>query len=162
MKYTIEWSENKAVDWTIATLKDEHGIEYPNVSINRTSKKGEVMPKFDEIKTGGEIEGELWTSQSNKHYLFPPRLETAKPPQRSAGAVAKMMEKKSESIKVAQDNKERGIMTSSTMRMAVDIALAETHGLPFDIGVFKSRVKEWRNWLIAEWGDLEQTVPFND
>lgn len=160
MKYKIDWLEVKSPDWKIITITGE-GKQYNDVSVNKTSKKGEVFPNFDDMKAGDDIEGELWVSQAGKNYLFPPRVDN-KPQTRSAGAITKAMDKKAENIAVAQGNKEHGIMTSSTIRMAVDIALAETTGLPFDVGVFKSRVREWRNWFIAEWDNVGQAQPFNN
>lgn len=71
------------------------------------------------------------------------------------------MDKKAENIEKAQGNKELGIMTSSTIRMAVDIALAEVNSAQmFDEGVFKGRITYWRKWLVSEWDNVE-APPFN-
>ena len=158
-KYKVDFVEKKNEDWIIASLSSPEA-SFPDVSINRKNKKGEVFPNFDGIQAGREVEGHIWKSDAGKVYLFAPKPEGSTPT-RSAGAITKAMDKKAENIAVAQDNKEKGIMTSSTIRMAVDIALAESTGLPFDVGVFKGRVREWRKWLIAEWSDVKDAPPFN-
>lgn len=162
MKYTIEWSENKTTstgkEKMDATLKDESGVIHQSVTI-----WGD-FPNFKDLKTGHSVLGDLVPAKDPKWgpTLYPTKAETSNVghPVRSQGAISKAMDKKAEYIATAQENKEIGIMTSSTIRMAVDIALAESHGLPFDVGVFKGRVKQWRQWLIAEWSDLE-APPFN-
>lgn len=159
-KYTVDFMEKKNEDWIIASLSSPEA-SFPEVSINRKNKKGEVFPNFDGIQAGREVSGQIWKSDSGKVYLFAPKIASASP-QRSTGAIKQAMQVKSENIKVAQDNKEHGIMTSSTIRMAVDIALAEITGLPFDVGVFKGRVKTWRDWLIAEWDNTKSAPPFNN
>lgn len=77
--YRVDWSEKKNNDWVLASLLDETGNKLSEVSINRTSKKGEIFPNFDEIRPGAEIKGELWTSTANKNYLFPPRKKLEPP-----------------------------------------------------------------------------------
>ncbi len=44
---------------------------------------------------------------------------------------------------------------------AVDVALAEQDQMPWDEGVFRSRVKYWRDWFIAEWDNVKSAPPFN-
>jgi hypothetical protein len=159
-KYKVDFMEKKNEDWIIASLSSPEA-SFPEVSINRKNKKGEVFPNFDGIQAGREVEGHIWSSPAGKVYLFAPQPEGSKPPMRSAGAITKAMDRKEAGIEKFQDSKEQGIMTSSTIRMAVDITLAESAGLPFDVGVFKGRVKVWRDWLIAEWDNTKSAPPFN-
>ena len=82
---------------------------------------------------------------------------------RNPSAINKAMDKKAENIQVAQDNKERGIMISSTLRMAVDIAIAEMAQAPAGVhSDIAGSVRNWRNWLIAEWSNIDSAPPFND
>jgi len=159
-KYKVDFMEKKNEDWIIASLSSPEA-SFPEVSINRKNKKGELFPNFDGIQASREVEGHIWSSPAGKVYLFAPSPENAARPTRSPSAINKAMDKKADNIALAQDNKEKGIMTSSTIRMAVDIALAESAGLPFDVGVFKGRVKVWRDWLIAEWDNTKSAPPFN-
>lgn len=78
-KFKVNWMAKKSEDWIVAALIDEGGTEFKEVSINRTNKKGEVFPNFDGIMPGTEIEGNMWTSDAGKHYLFAPK------PQRAGG-----------------------------------------------------------------------------
>jgi hypothetical protein len=83
-----------------------------------------------------------------------------KDPNRKAGGkgdMGKMMQAKQEGIALSQKNKEKGIMLSSTIRMAVDLVVAE--GMEGDV---KQRIQTWRSWLIAEWDndDITNSEPF--
>lgn len=133
-------------------LIGENEIVTPNATIWGDFKG------FETITFGAIVEGDLVPAKDPKYgpTLYPPKADIRRAP----SSINKAMEVKKENIQLAQENKERGIMTSSTIRMAVDIALAEAHGLPFDVGVVKGRVKEWRKWLISEWDNLD-APPFN-
>lgn len=154
MKFNVTWIEKKSPDWYVAQLKDVEApnLVYADVSINRVNKKNEVFPNFDNIMNGGVVEGEPWQSSAGKWYLFAPKPVA---PQggatRGSEAINKAMERKEQGISKTMDRKEEGIMTSSTIRMAVDIALAEVVGQPFDAGVFKGRINFWREWLVTNW-----------
>lgn len=153
LKYSITFSEKKNPDWIVADLKNEAGIEYKNVSINRTKKStGEVFPGFDEIMTGHTISGEFWeTPDRSKAYLYPPRVD--KPysgANKSFGGGIKAVERKEAGIEKAQVNKAEGIMTSSTIRMAVDCAIAEFNNIP-ETGELESLILKWRAWFVDKW-----------
>lgn len=102
-KYSIIWLEKKNNDWMVLNVKDEAGTETKEVSLNRTNKKGEVFPGFDGVVNGGYIEGELWTSQAGKHYLFAPKPKLERPTFMKGAQIEKAMDKKNENIKQAQD-----------------------------------------------------------
>ncbi len=105
MKFTISWLEKKNNDWYVVNLKDEAGEETKEVSINRTAKNGQVFPDFDNLMSGGPVEGEPWTSGAGKNYLFAPKPEgSSKKPN-----MDRLMEKKSTQIAEAQSNKAQQI-----------------------------------------------------
>lgn len=111
MKYILQWVESKSPEWKVATITNEAGLSYSDVSINKTNKKGEVFPNFDTMMVGHTIEGEYWeTPDKSKKYLFPPRPINTSP--RGSGSftgASKMMEKKQEGIKESLDIKARNI-----------------------------------------------------
>lgn len=66
-----------------------------------------------------------------------------------------LMGRKSDSIAKFQDNKEWSIMESSTIRMAVDLAIAEQEKPS------KETILKWRSWLIDTWSvDYKDKKPF--
>jgi len=161
-KLKINWLEKKANDWILANLLQEDGTEIKDVSINRTSKKGEVFPNFDGLAPSLDIEGELWQSPAGKNYLFPPKPKLEAPAFiRQAGNSAfkaKQIEeaqvRTSGFVAKAQDNKEWGIKTASTMNKAIDLAIAE--GKPEPITILKWREWVWNNWTVED----DQYPPF--
>jgi hypothetical protein len=163
MKYSLEWTENKVTStgkkYIKATLKDETGATTTDVAI------WEGFPNFANLKPGEVVEGDLVIKQNgqyeNKSLYAPKVASTGQNSANRGGFIAKAQENKAVLIEKAQDNKERGIMTSSTIRLAVDTALAECAGMPFDAGVFKGRIREWRNWYLAEWDNVKSAEPFN-
>lgn len=165
----IEWAENKSVDWKVCTVVNESGATIENVSANRKNKKGEIFPNFDGITPGAEVEGELWQSSADKWYLFAPKPKGEGMGSRPAWAkkpdMTKVMEKKEASIEKAQDNKAEGIKISSTMRMAVDLALAEAEGARHEGNTgfdFSESIMRWRVWLWNTWeADDSKFPPFN-
>lgn len=163
--YKIDWVEVKNPDWKIASLKDENGIGFTEVSINRTNKKGEVFPNFDDIQAGRETQGEIWRSDAGKVYLFAPKPQTTQGgANRGSGAINKAMDKKAENIAIAQDNKEHAIKEASSMTNAVNLALAE-------YGTFSGEehlrptleflITKYRTWILNHWSiPVELKPPF--
>lgn len=154
MKLRIEWIETKAPDWKVAALTDEQGQTNQEVHLNRKSKSGEEFPNFDTLAAGQDIEGEPWKNSAGKSYLFPPKKDKPRPQGNRTAGMEKMMDKKAIQIGAAQDNKERGIMTSSTMRMAVDLTVAQISGDPIlskDTAQIKKMIMDWRNWCATRW-----------
>ena len=102
MIYKIDWMEKKSDDWIVATLL-EGTIKHSDVSINRTNKKGEVFPLFDNIQAGREVEGaEIWVSQTGKKYLFALSKPRGNPNYKS-NQIAKAQDNKAQQIAKAQD-----------------------------------------------------------
>ena len=174
-KLKVEWIEVKAPDWKLATLIGEDGKQITEVSINRTSKKGEVFPSFDELASGHDVEGELWQSTAGKWYLFPPRPQTT-PGGASRGQggayKAKVMEeamaRKEVSIGKFQASKEESIKLAGCQRDAVlltqtmfgnniwsDPILSEEEKR----SVLKKEVIKWRDWLLSD--AFNDVLPFS-
>lgn len=156
-KYKIEFIETKGTDWKIASLTDESG-KTEEYHLNRKDKNNNIFSDFDKWMPGHDVEGDPWTNSAGKRYLFPPKPTMQQGAARAGGfSPAKVMAQKAEGIKAAQENKDLGIMTSSTIRMAVDISLSENNSaaMGFDGGVFKDRVLHWREWLISQWDNVK-------
>jgi hypothetical protein len=159
MKYQIDWSENKNNDWKIVSLKTDSGTVFTDVSVNRTNKKGEVFPGFDQVVVGASIEGEFWTSPTGKNYLFAPKPQQAKGGGMGAQA-SKLMDKKAASIEKFQDNKETSIKLSGAMRDAVQIVMtfypsvAEYASHVEKENFIKEKIRHWRTWLLENHGDM--------
>ncbi len=149
-KFIVTWIEKKNPDWSVAQLKDVDtpNLPYADVSINRTGKKGEIFPNFDGIMNGGTVEGEIWQSAKGTWYLFPPKVVATGNSGRNS-AMSKLVTQKQEGITKAQENKELGIMTSSTIRMAVDCALAEYNNTPQED--IEAMILKWRKWFVDNW-----------
>ena len=150
MIYNIFWSEKKTGnygDYIVADLVDPEGGKIEGVSINRKSKKGDLFPGFDEILTGKDIEGELWTSDAGKHYLFAPKKKLEKPnfmKRDISKDVEKAQERTSASVEKAQNNTSHSVRVSSTQRDAVLLAVAQ--GNPSIENVVSLRKELWRHW----------------
>ena len=161
-EYKVIWLEVKSPDWKVATLSDDQQ-QYANVSINKVNKKGEVFPGFDEITNAGTVKGNMWQSPQGKYYLFAPKLVVAGQTGAFKGQqIAKAQEKKAEYIATAQDNKNEGIKIASTISMATNVVIATLKGEQIiDESVIKGKIREWRNWFLAEWDSIDQAPPFN-
>jgi hypothetical protein len=159
MKFNIFWSERKTTstgkEQIKATLKDgEKTIEGVTIWAD--------FPKFTELMTGHDVEGDLVPSKDPKWgpTLYAPKDQQVGHPVRSPGAINKAMEKKAENIAVAQDNKANSIKVASTMSMAVNTALAFLQGETIkDAGVFKSQVEKWREYYWLKWDAEDKDFP---
>lgn len=148
----INWLERKNPDWIKAQVINESGATINDVSISRVSKKGEAFPNFDNLVPGQDVNGVLWQSQAGAWYLFPPRPQTsAGGAYKSSGAMSKVMEKKAENISVAMDKKELAIKIASTMRMAVDCAIANLGNKQFQPIEMENLITYYRKWLWERW-----------
>ena len=142
MKYLIDWMENKVSakgnKYATLTLKKEDGTKIDATIFTS-------FPNFETLKPADTVEGELKAQDyqgKTTYTLEVPKVATTGQTGAFKGQqIAKAQETKARYIATAQGNKELGIMTSSTIRMATDIALAESQNLPWDTGVFKGRVK---------------------
>lgn len=153
MKYLVDWVEAKGKDWKLATLL-EGQTKLEDVSINRTSKKGETFPGFDDIGPGTETEGELWTSASGKKYLFPPRAEKAGFAPRNGSGIKAAQERKAEMIEKAQDRKTESIAYFNSINCAIEL-VSKMNLLS------KENIKEmivyYRDWFLSEYRKYEKS-----
>ena len=149
MKYQIDWSEKKTTTTgkavMSATLKDETGATYDKVSI------WSDFPDYANLMTGHSVEGEIITNDKGYKSLKP----VFAPKQGGNGAYKQKvmddaMEKKAGYITQAQGNKEMGIKVASTMRMAVDLAIADDSPTPL-----AEKILFWRKWTWEHW-DAEE------
>lgn len=145
MLYHIKSVTSKAPDWKIVDGMGVDGVPLIQASVNRTNKRGEVFPRFDDIVEGARIEGEPWANDSGKQYLFPPRVAKAQSNPRKNFDVAAAQERKKEAIQESQENKEYSIRVASTFSNAVAITVALMR---------EEKLSDWhttfsdvRNWL---------------
>lgn len=159
--------DKKSADWAIVSLVNEDKIESLEVSINKTSKKGEVFPNFDKLAVGQEIEGELWQSTVGKEYLFPPRVAKAGQGGTYKGQVGRVVkeaqERKEASISLSQDRKEWGIKVSSTFGKACEFAVAEWQEQkkvdPTFSATLEKLFEKWREYLWMNYDVGETQYP---
>lgn len=162
MNYKIDWCAKKKIkigsvekEIIEGTFMGEDGVKI-EATIWREDKDGKVFPNFDTLMVGSSLVANPWTKPgTDKITLYPPKAQNA--PIRGNGAVKsatieKAQERKAENIKRAMDAKEWSIMESSTIRMAVDTALAEVEiAKIFDEGTFRMLVKKWRQFYVDTW-----------
>lgn len=170
MRVKIEWLENKTEDWKVASITDDRGSKITEVSINKTSKKGEAFPNFESLMVGMEVEGELWQSNGGKWYLFPPKPQTPTggANRGNGGAfkslqIEKAQERTHAHVTEAQDRKEFSIKVSSTFSQASAMALAEWQEQkrisPHTSQSIEALFIKWREWLWRNYDVAETDYP---
>lgn len=167
-KFNIFWSERKSGNYgnyMVADLIDDTGQKIEGVSINEKSKKGDVFPNFSGIITGQDVEGELWTSDAGKHYLFPPKKKLDKPNFMKKN-IEDAINLKNDNIGKVMDRKEESIALAGAQRDAVLIATtiwnsitsANSNGNNVSGGMnMKEEIIKWRNWFLSD--DFKKDVP---
>ena len=119
---------------------------------------------FANIKQGYTING---TMSKNGDYWDISFAGAEKPRGGAGGAfkqaqIEKAQETKAGYIAKAQDNKEQSIKVASTMRMAVDLAIAEYRDKTI-LDTLDSAVLKWRKWCWENWEVSEKDyAPFKD
>lgn len=161
MLYKIEWMEKKITstgkEKIDATLSDgTHTIEGVTIWAD--------FPNFATLMAGHPIEGNVSEKQNGQYLnrtlypLAPKPVATTTSGFKGGGQPAKLMEKKAQQIEHAQDNKSLGIKISSTIRMAVDLTVAQMNKdeiLQVDEAMIKGMIKNWRRWL---WDEFESPI----
>lgn len=115
------------------------------------------------VALGQEVTGDLVTKvngQFTNRTLYP--AKTYKSFQAKPGAIKEAMATKAQNISAAQDNKAEVIKISSTMRMAVDCAIAEGEHAKYEGNTgfdFQEAIKRWRQWLWLEWSKEDKDYP---
>ncbi len=165
----INWIETKSPDWKIATI-DDNGVSYKDVSVNRTNKKGETFPNFDDLQAGREVtDATIWTSGTGKHYLFTkdkptPGVMGSKPNWAGGGGVKAAQERKEAMILKAQDRKEESIAYFNALNSAISLVKGNfPMDTEEDIKALKDNVLYWRDFFFHEWSKFDpekNTEPF--
>lgn len=121
------------------------------------------FPNFETLTFDSEIEGTIVVKQNGKYTnktLYAPKAQVGGGNAPKGANIAKAQEKKGEMIKEAQENKEHGIMVSSTIRMAHEVALEMTksemiNGAVFDVTLYKENFTQMRNYFINAWDNKQ-------
>lgn len=160
MKITIQWCESKVsskgTDYKKCSIVDESGRKLEDVAVFSS------FNHYSAIMPGAEVEGviEQKTYNNKISYSLGNMVSTAytrsSGPSRSSQMV-KIMDKKAENIATAQENKELGIKISSTLRMAVDLAIAQVGNSA--IPITTDAIQKWRTWLWLEWDKEDKDFP---
>lgn len=159
-KFQVSWCENKVSKagnaYIRVSLTDEQGKVYPEVAIF------DKFPDFANIVAGSTVDGILQSKdyQGKVSYTL---VEANFAPKAGfgGGMGAKMMEKKTESIKIAQENKNESIKNASVMRMSHETTLAEIQhikeGPDGEIMDFNDNFvaifKKWKSWYENKWDE---------
>ena len=118
------------------------------------------FPDFANIKEGSVFlatmtkEGAYWNLSYEGQEKAPQRAFQAN----KEASVTKAMDRKEKSIGRFQDDKEFSIMVSSTMRDAVQLAIAEIKDIT-TLNTLEKDILKWREWLITHWQIDEKDVP---
>lgn len=165
MKYTIEWCEKKTTSTgkqkLDATLKDESGASYDNVTI-----WGD-FPNFSELAPGFTVEGEVVEKQNGQYLnktLYAPKAPKAVGSTFKQKMIEDTMAKKEESIRRIQTDKEENIKLMSAQRDAVLLVttfytdVAEATPFPDRETFIKAKVVEFRDWLLS--AKFQEHTPF--
>lgn len=134
---------------TNAIEKEWNGKPFKEAEL--TDNNGEV---FKVSAWGGEFDNKTeWEGELVKNDKGYWKLVTKKAVAGNnfkSAQIEKVMEKKEQSISNFQSNKEEGIKTASTIRMAVDIATS----MPVEQWqgtTMQEEIRFWREWLAKEW-----------
>lgn len=104
-------------------------------------------PDFSTVSLESLIEGDVVEKQNGQftnRTIYPPRMQRGPLTRTAGGGFTRTMDLKKENIREAQENKEHGIMTASSMNLAVQLAIAE--GVVNDVTIVK-----WRRWILNNW-----------
>lgn len=147
MKYLIQnkvektWNDKKFVE---ATLLDSAEVEY------------KVSAWAGEFDNKDEWEGELVKNEKGYWKLVSPKAQAGA--NFKTAQTEKLMARKEESIGQFQKTKEWGIMEASTLRMAVDLAIAELKD-PTVLDSLEEGISKWREYLVKSWDLDEKAKP---
>lgn len=155
MQYKIKTISKK--DWQGKRLADVEVIDLTGAVIKGTiwedQKDGSKYPNFDGLTQGLQIEVTAWTSPTAKVSFFPPKPVKTQSGSSGRGSINQAQEKKAQSIGLAQDRKEEGIMISSSIRMAVDIMISRMPGDNMSVEQIKEEILKWRYWFVSNWSN---------
>ena len=122
-------------------VKDPSGVVTNGVAVFSST------PFYSQVVTNAQVEGILKEKDYNGSKSY--TLEAPYQPRSGGGAMpAKMMEKKQEFIKEAQDDKQQAIKISSTFTAAWNTAIASFGGKGFTQDEFAKDFKMWRRYFV--------------
>lgn len=152
MRFKVEQCEIKN---SVTSGPFKRGVVKDEGNINLDVSVWPDAPFYNDFQVGNVVEAEIREKGKYKNLVAARNPNgTERPYGRSPSAMTKVMEKKAGMIAEAQGNKELGIKVSSTMRMAVDCAIAEYNGLDLERkgdANLHNIILEWRSWLWKNW-----------
>ena len=137
---------------SIEIKKDKNGNDYKQAMFDTT--KVFVFPKgdldlYNSVVVGADFElvkdGNFW------------KIKTDKPTGNFPSKVEKLMDKKAENIKEAQERKSDSIAFFNATNSA--IALLQDSGITVEAEL-KVKIRAWRDWFIQEYEDYNTKAPF--
>ena len=132
------------------TVRQENGAEH---KVNIWSD----FPNFANVTIGTVIRGKI---EPNGKYMNLISELQAKAPSGQNQAfkqaqIKETMDIKRQDIQKSQENKEQSIKIASTMRMAVDLAIAE-YGDKTVLNTLEQSIKKWRAYCWENWDASDQ------
>lgn len=151
---------DKSNDWKIVDVETPTGEKTVDVSVNRVNKKGEPFPDFDDIKVDHRLNATLWVSPSGKAYLFEEKDKPQGGAKFNATGASKLMDKKIEAIEKSQDVKSEAIKLTTSMQLAVNLAIAE-YANPKSLDTLETLITKYRKFILTNWEvDSTDVAPF--
>lgn len=114
------------------------------------------FPNFANLKAGDEISGVYYKSDKGYVTIYPPKAENTPNGQnsRSGGSMgANLINLKDKATEKAQVRKNDAIILTTSMQLAVQLAIADGKPTP-------ANVEMWRLWLLEKW-DNEPKSPIS-
>lgn len=156
-KFHVSWLERKVgksgKPYTVLTLDKEDGSKVDATIFSS-------FLNYANIKAGDTVEGELKGKEfmgKVSYTLEVPFRSTTSNFARSGGSIgggSSMMKEKQEGIKESQDRKEHSIKESSSMRDAVQLAIAEFQAFNGEDELRPTLdylISKWRKFLLDNW-----------
>ena len=158
--FKIDWGEIKTGQYGTTfkgTFIRPDGSKF-DATISEKDKNGVEFPNFAQIAPGTSVIGVEWTGAKGTYIFAPKPASTGNTGGSRGGAnMTKVMEKKNENIRDAQDRKDIAIRLSGSMTSAVQLALAEV-GPNADPKRMEMAILRWRNWLLDNHGSEKDVI----
>src|SRR3990167_8361208 len=159
MRYHINTLEHKEYEGRKYAKANVLALDGTELEVSFGDKWGE---KLATLAVGQDVEANAWQNPKNQKWSLYP-IEDKKRSGGASGAykekvIGEAMDRKEKSIGRFQDDKEFSIMVSSTMRDAVQLAIAEIKDIT-TLNTLEKDILKWREWLIVNWNVDEKDVP---
>ena len=150
----------------VLNLKTAKGDDYKKVDLQKAD--GSIVegvsafkfkyPNQEELVEGATITAGVVIDGNYKNLVSGTEKPRGGNPGFKAQQIEKTMERKEGSIAKFQDNKELSIKMASTLRMAVDVAIALTPDQRET--TMQETIRFWREWFWVEWDNTgSNTMP---